>query len=155
MYTNVLLASDGARESLIALREGALIAAAFKSRVYLLIIDPETGGTAIGESVLARPADRTSFDLLELGLARLKRLGVEASGSVVAGEPAREIAARARALKADLIVVGHRRQTFMERWWSGAAGGYIVDSVACSVMVARNMVSDEAFERHLMAPTTD
>jgi len=49
------------------------------------------------------------------------------------------------------VVVGHRRQTLLERWWSGASGAYLVDNVGCSVLVARNVISDEEIEGVLHA----
>ena len=45
---------------------------------------------------------------------------------------------------ADLIVVGHRRQSAFDRWWSGPKGAYLMDCTDCSLLVARNAVSDEA-----------
>ena len=50
---------------------------------------------------------------------------------------------------ADLVVVGHRRRNLLERWWSGDAGGYISDHIGCSLLIARNAVSDKAFEGEL------
>ena len=88
-------------------------------------------------------------NLLDLGLTRLRQLGVKATGELVRGEPARLITNRVRKLKTDLIVLGHRRQSFLDRWWSGANGGYIIDGVPCSVLVARDTITDEEFERHL------
>jgi nucleotide-binding universal stress UspA family protein len=84
-----------------------------------------------------------------MGLQRLKRLGVSAAGEVVSGEPALSIGAFAKRFAADLVVVGHRRQSLIERWWSGASGAYIVDHVGCSVLLARDVITDEEFEAHI------
>jgi nucleotide-binding universal stress UspA family protein len=151
MYTRVLLASDGSKESLIALREGALIARAFHAPSHLLIIERESPGLRVADSVYPMVRSEGSEVLLQHGLSRLRRLGVEATGEVVIGEPALVIAASARRFGADLVVVGHRRQTLIERWWSGASGAYLVDNVACSVLVARNVISDAEFEAALQA----
>ena len=152
MYKRILLASDGARESLVALREGALIARALGAAVYLLIVEVDSPGVQMASGVHPVTRDGTPFkDLLALGLARLQRLGVEADGAVRAGDPAAVIAQAARAFKADLIVVGHRKTTLLERWWSGPSGAYLIDRVPCSVLVARDMVSDAEFEAYLAA----
>ena len=87
--------------------------------------------------------------LMEAGLARLRRLGCAANGAVMNGDPALVIGRVAREFKPDLIVVGHRRQNFLERWWSGPSGTYIVDTVPCSVLIARNVITDEAFDTAL------
>jgi nucleotide-binding universal stress UspA family protein len=151
MYKRILLASDGSKESLIALREGALIARAFRTEAHLLIIERETPGLRVADSVYPTVRSEGSEMLLQKGLARLRRLGVRVTGEVVAGEPAPIIAAAARRFEADLVVVGHRRQTLLERWWSGVSGAYLVDNVSCSVLVARDVITDEEFEAALEA----
>ena len=152
MYKRILLASDGARESLVALREGALIARALGAEAFLLIVDADSPGVQMASGVHPVPRDQTPLrELLDLGLARLAQLGVTAEGDVRPGEPTALIAEAARAFRADLIVVGHRRKTMLDRWWSGPSGGYIVDRVPCSVLVARDLISDAEFEAHLSA----
>jgi nucleotide-binding universal stress UspA family protein len=152
VYKRILLASDGTRESLVALREGALIAKAVRARVWLMIIEPETASLRVADGIYPAPRDPGEASaLLGRGLQRLARLGVAAEGEVVFGEPAPLITARARAFKADLVVVGHRRRSFLERWWSGGTGAYLIDGVTCSVLVARDVVSDAEFEAHLAA----
>jgi hypothetical protein len=49
------------------------------------------------------------------------------------------------------VVVGHRKRNLLERWWSGDAGGYISDHIGCSLLIARNAVSDEDFEARMKA----
>jgi len=63
----------------------------------------------------------------------------------VVGDPARAIAAFAREVRADLVVVGHRRKNLLERWWSGPSGAYLSDFIDCSLLIARNEISDEDF----------
>src|SRR5579862_4392851 len=110
MYERILLAYDGSREGIIALREGALLAKRFDAKVFLLSVLPETEGM-------------------------LKRLGFEPVGKLVIGEPASVISEFARQVGADLIVVGHRRQNLLQRWWSGGTGAYISDHINCSVLI--------------------
>jgi hypothetical protein len=52
---------------------------------------------------------------------------------------------------ADLVVVGHQRQSTLGRWWSGHSGAYLMDHTHCSLMVARNSFTDEAFKAALLA----
>jgi nucleotide-binding universal stress UspA family protein len=146
MFKRVILASDGSQESLVALREGALIARAFRAKVFLLIIEREGAGVRLADGVYPVPRGDDAPHLLQRGLDRLARIGVGAAGEVVVGEPATVIGACARNFAADLVVVGHRRQSLLDRWWSGSSGAYLVDNVTCSVLIARNIVSDEEFE---------
>jgi nucleotide-binding universal stress UspA family protein len=148
MYERVVLAYDGTREGRTALREGALLAKRFGAAVYLLCVVAETPGVRLGESAHAGAIAHTQDTyggLFEEAMARLAAFGFEAEGRVVQGEPAEAIAAYARQVGADLVVVGHRRQGLLERWWSGRSGAYLMDHLTCSLLIARNSVSDEAF----------
>ena len=147
MYERILLAADETRESLTALREGALLAQRFSSQVFLLVVNTHNPGMLLADSVYPSAPRADAPQLFATGLERLRGLGLEASGAVVAGEPAQQIGAAARRFRADLIVVGHRRQSLLDRWWSGTSRSYIVDQVECSVLIARNCISDEEFER--------
>ena len=136
----------------MTLREGALIAQSFRAEVHLLIVHPETPTSRIAEGYGGR-LPLQGQELLELGLQRLGRLGLKAKGELLRGEPFQLITDRVRRLKIDLVVLGHRRQSFLNRWWSGAGGAYIVDDVSCSVLIARDTITDEEFERHLSRAT--
>ena len=88
-------------------------------------------------------------EILDEGVARLKNLGFDPVAKLVRGQPAEEIGTFAKEVRADLIVVGHRRQSAFDRWWSGPKGAYLMDYTDCSLLVARNTVSDEAIEAAL------
>lgn len=150
MYKRLLLASDGTRESSVALREGALIAQTFGATAHLLVIDRESPSVRVAESMSLQPCPMQGRELLDLGLTRLRRLGVRATGELARGEPAQLITQCVHRLGIDLIVLGHRRQSILDRWWSGPNGAYIVDGVACSLLVARDTITDEEFERHFV-----
>ena len=116
MCKRLLLTSDGTKESLITLREGALIAQTFGAEAHLLIIDPEVATLRIAERYSFARVPICGKDLLDLGLQRLRQLGVEAQGELLHGEPTQLITDRFRRLKIDLVVLGHRQQSFSNRW---------------------------------------
>jgi len=152
MYSRILLAYDGTREGAIALREGALLARQCGAKVFSLSVLPETEGVLMAEGVYGDVVGQQMEEyrgILERGVAVLKRLGVDSVAKLVVGEPAPCIGAYAKEVKADLVVLGHRRQSLLQRWWSGGTGAYISDHVSCSVLIARNAISDEAFAAEL------
>src|SRR6185312_16256539 len=117
----------------------------------------EAAGTKLGEGVggggIAQ--QREEYErVLQEGMARLAALGFQAWGKLAIGEPAREIAAYAEQVKADLVVVGHRRQSAIGRWWSGASGAYLSDHIRCSLLVCRNVIDDQHFASLLAQPAT-
>ena len=152
MYRKIVLAFDGSEEGARALREGALLAKACGAKVVLLSVVPETGGFVMAEGVQAGVVARMIEDrkaLLEKGIGRLRQLGLEAVARLEVGEPVPVIGAVAREVKADVVMVGHRKQGILSRWWSGSNDAYLTDHVTCTVVLCRNAVSDEAFEAEL------
>ena len=148
MYQRVLLAYDGSREGQTALREGALAARQFGAQVFLLCVVAESPGVRIAEASHAGAlahARETYVGLFEQAMQRLRKLGFEPQGKVVTGEPAFEIAGYARQVNADLVVVGHRKKGLLERWWSGETGAYLSDHLQCSLLIARDTITDEEF----------
>jgi nucleotide-binding universal stress UspA family protein len=149
MYKRILLAYDGSREGAIALREGALIAKACGAQVFLLSVVPETGGVLMVEGaqggVVPKMAEAYK-EQLQRGVERLKSFGFDPVARLVVGEPSPTIGAVAREVEADLVVVGHRKQNFLARWWSGSTGAYLSDHIPCSLLLCRNPISDEAFD---------
>ena len=149
MYKKVLLAYDGSLEGAVALREGAILAKRCGAEVYLLSVVPHLAGLQVAEGVhggvVAHELDRYR-EVLERGVDRLQKLGFTPVSKLAVGDPARVIGEFAKEVKADLVVVGHRKRHLLERWWSGDTGGYISDHIGCSLLIARNAVSDNAFQ---------
>jgi nucleotide-binding universal stress UspA family protein len=154
MYKRVLLAYDGSLEGAVALREGAILAKRSGAEVYLLSVVPHLAGLQVAEGVhggvVAHELDRYR-EVLERGVDRLTKLGFAPASKLAVGDPARVIGEYAKEISADLVVVGHRRRNMLERWWSGDSGGYISDQITCTLLIARNAVSDKSFEGEFTA----
>jgi nucleotide-binding universal stress UspA family protein len=153
MYRRIVLAYDGTKEGRTALREGALVALRSNAQIFLLAIQTGVAGIGIADSLQAGPLPQRQLEdfktILEEGVVGLKSLGVEPVAKLVSGEPAIEIRNFAREVGADLVVVGHRRQSLLDRWWSGSSGAYILDNIDCSLLVARRLISNEEFAAEL------
>jgi nucleotide-binding universal stress UspA family protein len=152
MYRRILLAYDGSREGGRALREGALLAKSCGARIYLLSVIPLAGGVLMAESIQAGPVGRQaelSQQILDDAVARLTAAGMRPIARLVQDDPSRAISGFARDVEADLVVVGHKRQSLAERWWSGATGSSLVDQLGCSLLIARSEIDDLAFARAL------
>lgn len=149
MYKRILLAYDGSVEGGVALREGAILARRLAAKVFVLSVATDAGGVRMAEGLsgglIAEQLQRYR-EVLERGVARLAGLGMDVHAKLTVGEPSRVIGAYAREIKADLVVVGHHKRGVLERWWSGPTGAYLCDHVGCSVLIARNMITDQAFE---------
>jgi nucleotide-binding universal stress UspA family protein len=149
MYQRILLAYDGTAEGALALREGALLARQCCAQIVLLAVVPETSGSRLAEGVyggaVAQQID-TYKDLLAGAVDWLEARGYTPVAKLVVGEPAPAIGAVAREIDADLVVVAHHHQGFLSRWWSGSTDSYLSDHLGCTLMIARNPLSEDAFD---------
>jgi nucleotide-binding universal stress UspA family protein len=156
MYKKVLLAYDGTVEGRRALREGAKLAQLCGAEVCLLavveissIMTPEVGVTI--------PLDQQMANfkaILAEGVERLKQLGFSPTSKLEMGDAGQKIAEVAEEIEAHLVVVGHRPQGALARWWFDSIGSYLVKCLRCSVLVAQTEVSDAEFEQ-LKPPRED
>jgi nucleotide-binding universal stress UspA family protein len=78
---------------------------------------------------------------------RLKALGFSPTARLEAGDPGQKIADVAEEIGAQLVVVGHRPQGPLARWWFGSVGSYLVKRLRCSVLVGQTEISDDEFEQ--------
>ncbi len=157
MYERILLAYDGTLEGRLALREGALLAKWCGAKVYLLSVAVETAGTRLAKGIESGPLmekEESYKAVLDDGVARLRQFGFAPVARLVSGDPPKVIGAFANEIQADLVVVGYRRQSALERWWLGPSGAYLVDHIRCSLLVSRKVISDEAFEAELKRTRT-
>jgi len=151
MFRTILLAYDGTLEGARALREGALLAKTCGGcQVVLLSVAPQTAGVQMAESVqggVVAHLLQSHKDTLERAVAWMKQRGFNPVARLEVGEPSPTIGRVAREVGADLVVVGHHKQGFLERWWSGSNDAYLSDHIGCSLLVSCNAMSDEAFEK--------
>jgi nucleotide-binding universal stress UspA family protein len=146
MYRRILLSYDGTAEGRGALREGARLAIAMRSEVYLLAICRSMMSSAVPEGhtpELVACEEDTARELLEDGVRRLKARGLNAKGELAIGDALRLIPEVAARIGADLIVVGYRPRGRLARWWSDSPQQSLLDFVPCSLLVAMNAEPDE------------
>jgi nucleotide-binding universal stress UspA family protein len=151
LYTKVLLAYDGSIEGRRALREGARIAQLCGAEVFLLAVAEVSSGTVGMEGGFVIPiSDQVQIykDILAEGVERLKAMGFSPTAKLSIGEAGREIAKVAEEIKANLVVVGHRPDGLLSRWFS-SVGTYLVKNISCSVLVAQTEIGDEEFAKLL------
>jgi nucleotide-binding universal stress UspA family protein len=148
MYTKVLLAYDGSIQGRRALREGAKLAQLCDAEVFLLAV-VEISSIMTPEAGLAIPIEQQAADykaILAEGTERLKALGFSPTSRLEVGDAGQKIAEVAEEIGANLVVVGHRPQGPLARWF-GSVGSYLVKRLRCSVLVAQTEIGDREFEQ--------
>ncbi|HJT62291.1 MAG TPA: universal stress protein, partial [Burkholderiales bacterium] len=90
----------------------------------------------VPEELLEEEKKRTQT-VLDEGIRALRDRGFAATGQLAVGEPVEEICRLAKAISADLIVLGHNQNTsFAARWWKGSVGASLLDYAPCSILIA-------------------
>jgi len=146
VYRRILLAYDGSVEGRLALREGARLAQVCAAEVFLLAVVDISSGMSMGEATVPGLvlAQQEAFEeVLHEGVRRLTAMGFQPKAKLGLGDPAEEIAAVAREIGADLVVVGHRQQGPLARWWRGSVGTRLVNNLDCSLLVGRLEIGDD------------
>lgn len=141
MYQTILLAYDGSQQGREALDQGAELASLCQARVHLLAIVAQELGVALAEAAapsedLAEREYQEVRSILEEGAEGLRQSGLAVETRIRRGNPAEEIGRMALEVGADLIVVGHREQSALARWWRGSVGASLLAQAPCSLLVA-------------------
>ena len=147
MFKTILLAYDGSPEYRAALRQGAELAQFCGADVHLLAVVTQSSALPIAGGVdpseLVTEEQREIHAFLQDGVERLRKRGINAQGRIGYRDPVDEIAATAREIGADLIVVGHRRRNTIERWWRKSTSKNLLAVSPCGVLVTSFQPEDE------------
>jgi nucleotide-binding universal stress UspA family protein len=149
MFKRVLLCYDGSVAGRRALRRGAELAILLNAHVHVLAIvpsgaaDPAVIAGAAGHACIVDDTSIGLAELLDESIERLRARGVTAQGHLASGDTVDQIAAYAKRLEIDLIVLGHYPQpTGSFWWWSGSQRVSLAERTHCCVFVAVDAPSD-------------
>jgi len=151
MYRKILLAYDGTETGRVALRQGADLAQVCNASVFLLaVVDLPTGmlmAESAAPSGLPESQRQDLERILEEGVNRLQARQLQVEARLEFGVPAARIVQVAEEIAADLIVLGHREQSPIARWWRGSIGSTVLSQAPCSILIAVLPVEPEPEEQ--------
>jgi nucleotide-binding universal stress UspA family protein len=141
MYKTIVLAYDGSESGQKALLDCQEIGQWSHARLFLVAVMPPPVPTMAVEvwsySPEAEEAEKARYQaVLDAGVGRLRDAGLEVQGELVTGNSVDEIVRVAKAVGAELIVVGHKHlKSWTERWWRGSVSKSLIEHAPCSVLV--------------------
>jgi nucleotide-binding universal stress UspA family protein len=136
VISKILIAHDGS-------------ATADKAFAMALELAGKCGAQLYAASVVRLPEfgeDVETAALIEAGRAHYEQLGQRLREQAAAqplqfhtlvGHPAEQIVGEAQKLEADLIVLGHRGKSLIQRWLTGSTTKQVMGYAHCAVLVVR------------------
>jgi nucleotide-binding universal stress UspA family protein len=139
MFSTVVVGTDGSPTAEVALRQAAELVKGTGGTLHVVSAyrpsSSRTVGTA-GEQWQVLPADRVDAVLDEAAaLGRMLRVKVEVHGS--RGDPADAIVRVAKAVEADVVVVGNKGMKGTKRFLLGSVPNKVAHSAPCAVLILK------------------
>jgi nucleotide-binding universal stress UspA family protein len=139
MIAKILVAYDGSDPSEKAFRLALEFARRFEAPVEVLSVvrPPDFTGGAVETTALV-DSGRAYFQDQFRRLDEIARAAaVQARFHYSIGHPADQIVARAKEDGVDLIVMGHRGKSLVERWLTGSVTKQVMGYAHCPVLIVR------------------
>jgi nucleotide-binding universal stress UspA family protein len=138
MIKNILIAYDGSRFAKRAFEVALQTARLYRAKALVLSVVqiPEPAMIYETTALLDEANSHSEKDFSELRAAA-KSAGVPLETRVVVGHVADQIVQQATSEHADLIVMGHRGKSLIERWLLGSVSKRVISYAHCSVLVVR------------------
>jgi len=138
MIGKLLIAYDGSEQAKKAFDVGIEIAGKFGAEVFVISIarPPEPADDVETEAILenANQYYENHFaDLREKAAAA----GITPRFEILVGHPAEQIVHYANVNGVDMIVMGHRGKSFVERWLLGSVSKRVLSYAHCTVTIVR------------------
>lgn len=140
MIRRILIAVDGSPGGNAAVRLGGDVARRYDAEVLLVHVSNAPSVLSLGGTTPVDALDDMMSELEKRAFTQasaiLAEMGVAHTDIALAGTPARSIVEEAAKRDADLIVIGHRGLSAMERFLMGSVSTQIAHRAHCAVLIA-------------------
>ena len=133
----ILVAHDGSEQARRAVEVAVDLARKYGASITLLtaIHHPSYAAT-IGEVEEANHEQRVAIEQMQREAIEYARLhGIDPGAEIVSGHPAEAIIEYASTHHIDLIVMGHRGMSNLQRFFVGSVADRVVDHAPCMVLI--------------------
>ena len=136
MIKCILAATDGSEAANKAYTFAVDVAKRYNADLYVLAVarPPNISDEVQAEAIIEKSKKHYEMIIGQLR-AQAPFHGVQPHFALAVGLPAEQILRHAGQHHADLIVIGHRGKTFIERWTLSSISHHVLQNAHCSVMV--------------------
>lgn len=141
MFRHILVALDGGPQVPLVLELAATLATPHTSFRLLCVVDAGFDtGTPAGSALRAEYAEadlqqRAAERVLDTAARQLRERGLDVQVATDAGDPAARICEQAAACGCDLIVIGHRHLSRLQRLFDTSTGADVIERAGRPVLV--------------------
>jgi nucleotide-binding universal stress UspA family protein len=138
MPKKILIAFDGSEPAMRAFTMALEMAERFRAEAIVLAVAqlPEPAAMVESSAMLESATEHYEGDFQKLR-AMAASVGVTIATRVVVGHAAEQIVHCAAEDNVDLIVMGHRGKSLIQRWLLGSVSKRVISYAPCSVLIAR------------------
>ena len=138
MIRKILVAYDGSKSAERAFLFGLEQAEAFEASVVVLsVAQPPEPPTLVETSALLDSATEHFEESFKHLREEAKQREIPLETKVVVGHAADQIVHHAATEECDLIVMGHRGKSMLQRWLLGSVSKRVLSYAPCSVTIVR------------------
>ncbi|MFZ0929963.1 MAG: universal stress protein [Syntrophobacteraceae bacterium] len=138
MISKLLIAYDGSKQSEKAYAMAMDMASKYSAKMIVLsVARPPEPPVAVELEAVLESATEYYEGHFKYMKEQAEKLGIDATFLVRAGHPAEQIVHMANEEKADVIVMGHRGEGFLQRWLVGSVAKRVLSYAHCTVIVVR------------------
>ena len=137
MLKTIMIADGGSEEAQRAVAVGVDLALKYDAKATLLtVIHHPSYAATVGEVVEADAEQRELAGRVQrTAIEQARMRGLDLTAIVASGHPAEVIVDYARRHQFDLIVMGHRGMSNLQRFLVGSVADRVVDHAPCMVLV--------------------
>lgn len=134
----ILVAYDGSPSSAKAFSLGMEMREKYAAELMVLTVArPPEFGTEVETEAVIENSRKHCHDIQRPLHTVVASANAPTRFEVVTGHPGEQVVRHAEDWKADLIIIGHRGRTFLDRLLIGSVAGHVINHAPCAVLVAR------------------
>ncbi|GAB6038769.1 universal stress protein [Fundidesulfovibrio butyratiphilus] len=142
MIRTILAAVDCSQQQRTVLEHTAWLAIQLDARVHVVsVARPDSGWTAALSGQFGAVSQVVEIEVrsaLDQACSTLSEKGIPCSTHSAVGSVAQEIARLAEELQVDLVVIGHRELSWLDKLVDSSVGQDLIACAPCNVLVVRD-----------------